>query len=202
MRRTATRIAKRIAPLGLLLALAGCGYNTWWNPPLTSGSNPNLPVDPSENMTRVMGGVAAETPLLPEPGDIWPGKIASEPTLQDMENDQSNGAPGSDQTLSPAGFVQPKLPPLPQMVSPVAPATPTGNAGTSAGAAAVGAPAARESGQTYQTPQGPVVTTGGAGGYQTGTTPGGGQAIIVPNGNGTSTIIHADGTLETVPTPK
>jgi hypothetical protein len=29
-----------------------------------------------------------------------------------------------------------------------------------------------------------------------------GQPIVVPNGNGTSTIIHADGTVETVPTPK
>jgi hypothetical protein len=28
------------------------------------------------------------------------------------------------------------------------------------------------------------------------------QSIVVPNGNGTSTIIHPDGTTETVPTPK
>jgi hypothetical protein len=31
---------------------------------------------------------------------------------------------------------------------------------------------------------------------------GAGQSIVVPNGNGTSTIIHPDGTVETVPTPK
>ena len=37
---------------------------------------------------------------------------------------------------------------------------------------------------------------------QTTTTPGGGSAIIVPNGNGTSTIIHSDGRIETVPTPR
>jgi len=29
-----------------------------------------------------------------------------------------------------------------------------------------------------------------------------GQPIMVPNGNGTTTIIHADGTVETIPTPK
>jgi hypothetical protein len=29
-----------------------------------------------------------------------------------------------------------------------------------------------------------------------------GQSITVPNGNGTTTIIHADGTIETVPTAK
>ena len=33
-------------------------------------------------------------------------------------------------------------------------------------------------------------------------TPGGGQSIVVPNGNGTSTIIHPNGTVETMPTPK
>jgi hypothetical protein len=32
--------------------------------------------------------------------------------------------------------------------------------------------------------------------------PASGQSIMVPNGNGTTTIIHPDGTIETVPTPK
>jgi hypothetical protein len=31
---------------------------------------------------------------------------------------------------------------------------------------------------------------------------GAGQSIMVPNGNGTTTIIHPDGTIETIPTPK
>jgi len=46
------------------------------------------------------------------------------------------------------------------------------------------------------------VTTGGTQGYQTMTTPGGGSAIVVPNGNGTSTVIKSDGSIETIPTPK
>ena len=50
--------------------------------------------------------------------------------------------------------------------------------------------------------QGLGVTTGGTAKYQTIVTPGGGQSIVVPNGNGTSTVIHPDGTVETVPTPK
>ena len=45
------------------------------------------------------------------------------------------------------------------------------------------------------------MTSGGTGGYQTLTTPQG-QAIVVPNGNGTSTVIHPDGTVETIPTPR
>jgi hypothetical protein len=54
----------------------------------------------------------------------------------------------------------------------------------------------------YQTQKGPAVTNGGTSGYQTLTTPGGGSAIVIPNGNGTSTVIHSDGTIETVPTPR
>ena len=46
------------------------------------------------------------------------------------------------------------------------------------------------------------MTNGGTSGYQTLTEPGGGSAVVVPNGNGTSTIIHSDGRIETVPTPK
>jgi ABC-type hemin transport system ATPase subunit len=34
------------------------------------------------------------------------------------------------------------------------------------------------------------------------TMPGGGSAIVVPNGNGTSTVIKSDGSIETIPTPK
>ena len=63
-------------------------------------------------------------------------------------------------------------------------------------------PARNPAGQVYTTPQGPAVTGGGTSGYQTITPPGGGSAIVVPNGNGTSTIIHSDGRIETVPTPR
>jgi hypothetical protein len=63
-------------------------------------------------------------------------------------------------------------------------------------------PARNPAGQVYTTPQGPAVTGGGTSGYQTITPPGGGSAIVVPNGNGTSTVIHSDGRIETVPTPR
>jgi len=46
---------RRIAMLSLVLTLGGCGYNTWWNPPLTGGYNPNRPVNDSENVNRVLG---------------------------------------------------------------------------------------------------------------------------------------------------
>ena len=46
---------RRIVFTCLCLVLSGCGYNTWWNPPFTSGSNPNFPAGDSENMRRVLG---------------------------------------------------------------------------------------------------------------------------------------------------
>ena len=57
-------------------------------------------------------------------------------------------------------------------------------------------------GQMYQTNQGPAISSGGTSAYQSVTTPGGGTAIVVPNGNGTSTVIHPNGRIETVPTPQ
>ena len=42
----------------------------------------------------------------------------------------------------------------------------------------------------------------GGNGVQTYTDPKGGTGIVVPNGNGTSTLIGADGSVTTVPTPR
>ena len=47
-----------------------------------------------------------------------------------------------------------------------------------------------------------AVPGGGTGAYRTVTLPDGTTGIIVPNGNGTSTIIRPDGSVETVATPK
>lgn len=47
---------RRIAFTCLCLALSGCGYNTWWNPPFSSGFNPNFPAGTG----RHLAGSAAE----------------------------------------------------------------------------------------------------------------------------------------------
>jgi hypothetical protein len=50
------------------------------------------------------------------------------------------------------------------------------------------------SGQTVQLPQGGIgVTTGGTSHYQTLATPGGGSAVAVPNGVGSSNVIGTGG---------
>jgi len=208
---------RRLALLLVPLTLGGCGYNTWWNPPFTNGFNANHPVGDSENMRRVTGHAATETALTPEPGDIWPGPLPPAPTLRELEQEAPLGAgveqpvPGSPlnrgavpSAMAPFPSPQPSVgssvPPgagQPMAAEPrIVPTTPHYAAPAAAG------PAREPGGQVIQTPGGPAVTTGGGPGYQTTTSPNGGSAIVVPNGNGTSTIIHSDGHIETVPTSK
>ncbi len=201
---------RRIAFTCLCLALPGCGYNTWWNPPFTSGSNPNFPAGDSENMRRVMGEQVDSPMLTPEPGDIWPGPLPPEPTLQELEQQGLQTAPEQPVPGSPQfqGTQPPNLPPPPASRGS---STPPGTsqpgptplpAPTPPRPTDTTPPARNPAGQVYTTPQGPAVSGGGTSGYQTITPPGGGSAIVVPNGNGTSTIIHSDGRIETVPTPR
>ena len=147
--------------------LGGCGSHTWWNPPLTAGSNPNLPVGTGVNMGRVMGDGVAVSPLTTEPGDIWPGPLPPPKTLREMERQPIAGAPGKGGATDRAG--NSLLAPLPY-----------GTPGVPAPAAGAAAPRAAP------VPAQPPVD----------------RRIIVPNGNGTSTVIHPDGRIETIPTPK
>ena len=200
---------RHIALPCLCLALAGCGYSTWSDLPFSSGTNPNFPTGDSENMRRVMGA-RVETPVLtPEPGDIWPGPLPPEPTLQELEQQGQQSGPERPVPGSPQfqAAPPPNLPPLPSRGS----STPPGS--NQPGASRLPAPTApppvntappspNPAGQVTPTQQGPAVTSGGTSGYQTIQTPGGGSAIVVPNGNGTSTIIHSDGKIETVPSPR
>jgi hypothetical protein len=202
----------RIALLSLALTLSGCGYQTWWNPPLSGGYNPNQPISDSENMRRVMGDATPAEPLLTEPGDIWPGPLPPAPTLKDLET--TGGVTSQPEAPVPGsplsrGVAPPMLSPAPSQGS----STPPGNSQPGLPAPRVAPPLSSYAtpvtpqprgpgGQVIQTPRGPNVVTGGGPGYQTTIAPGGGQSIVVPNGNGTSTVIHADGRIETVPTPK
>ncbi len=197
----------------LLLTLGGCGYKTWWNASFTGGNNPNRPNTDSENMQRVLGEDVTVEPLRTEPGNIWPGPLPPAPTLKDLEANGGVSPPQAPTPGSPRGrgaadapFPAPNpsagsstppdqgqpapvppgvAPPLSSYRSPVAP--PGGQV---------------PSGRVLTTPSGPAVTTGGGPGYQTTINPGGGQSIVVPNGNGTSTVIRSDGRIETIPTPK
>jgi hypothetical protein len=85
---------RRIALLGLTLLLPGCQFagnpldgsigfigdtHTWTD-------DPTAPMAQSENERRVRGYDTPEQPLLPEPGDVWPGPPAPIPTMQELQN--------------------------------------------------------------------------------------------------------------------
>ena len=200
---------RRIALLGLALTLSGCGYNTWWNPPLTGGYNPNAPLTESQNVLRARGTATDLAPLTTEPGDIWPGPPPPTPTLKELEQQLGQTPLGSEEPAgnparggvrgSPNPAVGSSTPP--GSVQPPTGVQPAPNYRAYAAPPAA-PPAPNPAGQTYQTKGGPAVTTGGGPGYQTITLPGGGTGIVIPNGNGSSTIIRSDGKMETVPTPR
>lgn len=209
---------RRIVPLVLLLALGGCGYQTWSNLPFTGGTMPNKPAGDSETMLRVEGHPVPVKPLTPQAGNVWPGPLPPTPTLQDIEKRTNlqplpeEAVPGSPMArgTAPAAQMPPSIPPLPTQGSSTPPVQVRGSApppavvppATPPSAAVTPPVQGTTTGQVVHTPRGTGVVSGGGKGYQTMTTPNGGSAVVIPNGNGTSTIIRSDGSIETIPTPK
>jgi hypothetical protein len=215
---------RRSALLSLTLAiptmgLSGCGYvgnpfdgfGGFFGDVHSVDVNPNRPVGDSETLRRVTGRVVNIDPLLPEPGNVWPGPPPKDPTLEDIERQQNmplgSGLPpqqGTDQQpVVPHPQPRPAAPPAtrgssspPTAEAPV-PQTPTFQRAP-ATPLAQGAPPPR----TVVTPQGQAPLTPGTGGVQTYTPSTGGVGLVVPNGNGTSTLIGPDGSVQTVPTSK
>jgi hypothetical protein len=205
---------RQYALLGVLLLLPGCsGAYNFFSDTHNIVWNPNRPIGDSENIRRVRGLPPTLAPLAAEPGNVWPGPVPPEPTLSDLERDT---APLGNQTTPDTGGNQSQTAPaLPDHKQPRpitnGSSTPPGN--TQPGLAPLSsgptAPAPRSSvpgpgpvGNVYQTPQGPAVGTRTQGNIDTLSGPGRNGAIVVPNGNGTSTIINPDGSILTVPTPK
>jgi hypothetical protein len=172
----------RKALVGLVLLLPGCAYfGDFLGDSLTYDTNPNLPAGNAENMRRVRGQDSPTDALRTEPGNVWPTGVQTAPTLQELERDtNSQAAP----------------PPLPNLL----PSTP-GRRGAPPAMPSASAPSPAS--PTIATPQGPAApATGGPGYQQIAPSPGQPGGIVIPNGNGTSTLIRPDGTVVTVPTPK
>ena len=175
--------------------LGGCSGSGFWRYQEDAFSlpwqNPNAPAGSSENFHRAkVGSTATGTPLLTEAGDIWPGPPLPVPTLKDLQKQQmaeiNNGGGTPGVGLAPL----PTLPSLPGYE--IAPQDP-GHA----------APAQTFTGGLVPLAGGRAAPlTGGENYKEIGGNNGLPGAIVVPNGNGTSTVIHSDGRIETVPTPK
>ncbi|HUZ63985.1 MAG TPA: hypothetical protein VMU82_09795 [Acetobacteraceae bacterium] len=182
MRRFALPGPILLLPALLLpILLSGCdGFGHFLSDTHTFKSNPNLPAGNSTTMERALGQPVPRQPLQSQAGNVWPGSIPAEPTLSDLEK-QMNGT------------------------NPASPATTGGMQGIApapSGTGASVAPTGQNAAPIFNTNQGAAVSAGGTSRFQT--VPGvNGQngGIVIPNGNGTSTLIMPNGNVQTVPTP-
>lgn len=197
---------RRLAPLALLLVVSGCGQYAG-NPfdgfpgfiadTHTIYRNPNRPVGDSDNMRRVLGQSATSEPLVPEPGNVWPGPIPPDLTLSDIEKQNNSAYPSA--VLKPGDEIG--------IGRPLGSSTPPGAVMPGLAASPAIGPSSTPTAQraptssTIATPNGPAVLNR-SGSVQTYTDPKGGTGIVVPNGNGTSTLVAPDGSVQTVPTPR
>lgn len=208
----------RVNPLALCAALllSGCaGVGNYLHSTLDPFGDPNAPHGYALNMQRARGNQVAVAPIMPQAGDIWPGKVRPIPTLSDIQQHMNTPlgqeyqnqygrrtpahqpAAGANRyghainsSSTPPRSVQSGVPSQPTI--PVTPPTP---------APMIGARHDFAVGQTLMGPSGPagVVTGSSNGRYQT-VAPinGSGGGILIPNGNGTATLIQPNGQVVNV----
>ncbi|GAB0118242.1 hypothetical protein [Acidisoma sp. 7E03] len=209
---------RRIALTGLLL-LSGCtGFGHFVSDTHTFQKTPNAPKGDSLSMQRAYGKPGVAPVITPEQGQVWPTAIPAMPTLAEIQKQMDLNGSGVPQLGPvPSGPGQlPNLNALPGMqgTSPM-PNNPTVHgtnpapppaANPATPALSAGAPPSLtmpKVGTTITTPMGPATITGGTANYQTlGPINGQTGAILIPNGNGTSTLVMPNGTINTVTTPR
>ncbi|GBQ83148.1 hypothetical protein AA13595_1108 [Gluconacetobacter johannae DSM 13595] len=164
---------RNAALLSSLVLLGGCaGFGKLAGDGMSfPGSNPNAPGGEAENLRRARGEAAVELPILPAAGNLWPGPPAPLPTLGDVSKDRGRLGDGL-----PADAGGAELP--------------------EGGSMSAGEQAEIRGGvQDFSSGGLPSAVRDDAAHY------GAGQraaTIVIPNGDGTSTIIAPDGTVRTV----
>ncbi|MDI2111875.1 hypothetical protein [Commensalibacter nepenthis] len=80
------------ALMATMLLLSGCsGFDRFLDDTVRlPGSNPEAPRGDSENMMKVRGETVASTPILPQGENIWPSRPPALPTLSDVANDEQS----------------------------------------------------------------------------------------------------------------
>ncbi len=198
---------RRSALLGTLLLLSGCsGLGHFLHDTVRlPDQNPNATTGVSENLLRSRGERPAEDAILPQDGNVWPGPPQPLPSLSDVSR---NGGQNAGNLLGNTGSALPRGGSMSLgEQSQIHGGAPTNESGFSGGALSGSIPDPAVKFRS-QHPQGPSGGTGGgnagsSGGSNGGTGTGAGSDIVIPNGDGTSTVISPDGTVKTVKgTPK
>nr|WP_298794931.1 hypothetical protein [uncultured Acetobacter sp.] len=170
---------RKAALVGLCLVVSGCsGFGKFVSDTATlPGANPNAPSGDNLNMRRVRGYSTAETPLLPSGGDIWPGPPAPLPTLEDVEKDRSGTVLGGAPSVNG-----------PQLQD--------------GGEMKVGEPEGLPAEDTSQSITGKLPDAEPDAASRFGAQRGSASTIEIPNGDGTVTLIHPDGSVTTTQAKK
>ncbi len=201
---------RRSALLGTLLLLSGCSGlgHFFQDTARIPGQNPNATTGVSENLLRSRGERPSEDAILPQQGNVWPGPPQPLPTLSDVSR---NGGQNAGDLLGGTGNTLPRGGSMSLgEQNQIQGGAPTNESGFSGGALSdsIPDPAVKFRSQHPQSPSGSNAGsnagssgTGSSGGSSSGT--GAGTNIVIPNGDGTSTVISPDGTVKTVKgTPK
>jgi len=192
---------RRFGVLGIALLASACsGFGDFVGDVFTVEGQPNRPVGHGENMQRMDGVDPPVEALTTEPGNIWPGPVKLQPSLLNALGTPLTGpgAPGGGAGLPP-GLQNPALPAPGQPLQPM-----PGPTGRPAGGAApeLNFPGLPKPNVPYAPPPGPGAPPLSR--VPKGPEPIPGelstQPVVIDNGNGTSTIIKPDGTIQTVPT--
>lgn len=174
----------------LCLGLGGCsGAGKFFRDTgLAPGLNPNDVQGSGETLALVHGRGVATPPLMPEPGNVWPGPPKPFPTLQDVAAHPAGGAGGYNPLLGnvPGHGGQDALAPG-QSLSMGA------NDFSGVGGSSLDVPNARSAPLPAMptVPRTALPSSGQAGGR-----------VVIPNGDGTQTVINPDGTVSTVKVPR
>ncbi len=202
---------RSFATLGLLLILTACsafddgvgsilgnptdGLFDFFGDTVSFRANPNRPQPESDTIRRAMGQDVQTEPLASETGNIWPTMPRQEPSLQELQRAPAPMAAGPAAAPRVVGSSTPPAPvTLPPQQAPITP---------------VASPAPRiapanpmVTGGSLPTPNGNAILTPGQNGILSYTLPSGLTGRAIDNGNGTMTLIGADGQVMSVPAPR
>lgn len=186
--------------LPAVLFLGGCsGLGKFLGDTITiPGMNPNLPYGISENSDRSRGLQPAVSPILPQPGNMWPGPPQPLPTLNQASHEQAGELSGNLGHADTAPMHDGGSMSMGEGDAIAHGATSGADSfsggGPGAGASETGAPGASTPRPSALGDHVPDASSR----YRVKMSPGKGDTIVIPNGDGTSTVIGPDGTVKTV----
>ena len=191
---------RRSALLGTLLLLGGCSGlgNFFYDTARVPGQNPNATTGVSENLQRSRGIEPASAPIVPQEGNVWPGPPQPLPTLSDVSHfGGQGGGQGEGALLGGTGGAMPRggSMSLGEQDS-IHRGAALDDGGFSGGSSPGGPAGGRAGGGLSNSVPDPASRFRNQGGPPPGSNAGGN--IVIPNGDGTSTVISPDGSVKTV----